>query len=197
MVVGSTLSLVLLALVTLGAISQQQQWGSPSEQRSQPDRIDAPGIENVFQLSPRLLRGGQPQGEMGFEPLKRLGDRTVIRVDGSQPDVDTARRYGLRYFHLPVGYDGIPFYEVIRLVAAVRDLPGPVFVHCHYGEHRGPAGAAVCVVATEGWDQAQARSWLERAGTAELQGTLRHGRRLHAPFGTRTERRHNGPTTGI
>jgi protein tyrosine phosphatase (PTP) superfamily phosphohydrolase (DUF442 family) len=165
MVVGRTPSLVLLALVTLGAISQQQQGGSPGDQREQPERIDAPGIENVFRLSPRLLSGGQPEGEKGFETLKRLGVRTVISVDGSQPDAEAARRYGLRYVHLPVGYDGIPREQAIRLIAAIRDLTGPVFVHCHHGKQRRPAAAAVCALATEGWDKAQARAWLERAGT--------------------------------
>ena len=28
--------------------------------------------------------------------------------DGAKPDVTAAERYGLRYVHLPVGYDGIP-----------------------------------------------------------------------------------------
>jgi hypothetical protein len=79
--------------------------------------------------------------------------------------VEAARRYGLLYVHLPVGYDGIPRDQAIRLVAAIRDLPGPVFVHCHHGKHRGPAAAAVCGLATEGWDWAQARAWLDRAGT--------------------------------
>jgi hypothetical protein len=112
-----------------------------------------------------LLSGGQPEGEKGFLTLRRLGVRTVISVDGSIPDVEVARRLGLRYVHLPVGYDGIPREQAIRLVEAVRELPGPVFVHCHHGKHRGPAAAAVSALATEGWDRAQARSWLDRAGT--------------------------------
>src|SRR5262249_10275117 len=150
-VFGRTVSVFLLVLVTLGAIPQQHQADAPGEQRAQPERIDAPGIENAFRLSPRLLSGGQPEGEMGFETLKRLGVKTVISVDGSQPDVEAARRNGLRYVHLPVGYDGIPRDQAILLVAAIRDLPGPVFVHCHHGKHRGPAAAAVCALATEGW----------------------------------------------
>jgi protein tyrosine phosphatase (PTP) superfamily phosphohydrolase (DUF442 family) len=154
-----------LALVTLEASPQEQRADAPDHQREQPERIDSPGIENCFRLSHRLLSGGQPEGEKGFETLKRLGVRTVISVDGSQPDLEAARRYGLRYVHLPVGYDGIPRDQAIRLVAVVRDLPGPVFVHCHHGKHRGPTAAAVCVLATEGWDKAQARSWLEKAGT--------------------------------
>jgi protein tyrosine phosphatase (PTP) superfamily phosphohydrolase (DUF442 family) len=105
------------------------------------------------------------EGEKGFETLKRLGVRTVISVDGSQTDVEAARRHGLRYVYLPVGYDGILRDQAIRIVEAIRDLPGPIFVHCHHGKHRGPAAVAVCALATEGWEKAQARAWLERAGT--------------------------------
>jgi protein tyrosine phosphatase (PTP) superfamily phosphohydrolase (DUF442 family) len=152
----------MLALLLAGqAPDQKKERG----QIPRPQRIEATGIENLFRLNPRLLSGGQPEGERGFETLKRLGVRTVISVDGSQPDVDAARRFGLRYVHVPVGYDGIPRDQAIRIVAAIRDLPGPVFVHCHHGKHRGPAAAAVCALATESWDKAQARAWLERAGT--------------------------------
>ena len=152
----------VLALMLAGQAPDQTKRRG---QAPSPQRIEAKGIENLFRLSPRLFSGGQPVGEQGFETLKRLGVRTVISVDGSQPDVETARRIGLRYVHLPVGYDGIPRDQAVRMLEAIRELPGPVFIHCHHGQHRGPAAAAVCALATEGWDRAEARSWLERAGT--------------------------------
>ena len=130
-----------------------------------PERIEAPGIENLYRLGPQLLSGGQPEGEAAFEALKKLGVKTVISVDGAPPDVAMARRFGLRYVHLPIGYDGVPREQAIRLIAATRGLPGPIFVHCHHGKHRGPAAAAVCAIATEDWDPATAHSWMERAGT--------------------------------
>ena len=97
--------------------------------------------------------------------MKRLGVKTILSVDGARPDVEQARRLGLRYVHLPVGYDGIAPDQVARLVKAAQNLPGPLFVHCHHGKHRGPAAAAVCAMATEEWDRGQARAWLEQAGT--------------------------------
>jgi protein tyrosine phosphatase (PTP) superfamily phosphohydrolase (DUF442 family) len=130
-----------------------------------PERVEVAGVENLFRLSLRLYSGGQPEGRAGFEALKRLGVRTIVSVDGARPDVETARSLGLRYVHLPVGYDGIPRDQAVRLVKAMKDLPGPVFIHCHHGMHRGPAAAALCGMATEGWGQGQARAWLERAGT--------------------------------
>lgn len=160
-----TVASLLLAMATTDAVGQEPTAGGSGEAGQLPYRIEAPGIENAFRLSPRLYSGGQPEADKGFETLKRLGVKTVISVDGSQPDVEAARRLGLRYVHLPVGYDGIPREQAIRLIEAVRALPGPLFVHCHHGKHRGPTAAAVCAMATENWEQAQARSWLERAGT--------------------------------
>jgi protein tyrosine phosphatase (PTP) superfamily phosphohydrolase (DUF442 family) len=131
-----------------------------------PERIEAAGVENLYRLGPGLYSGAQPEGEAGFSALKRLGVRTIISVDGATPDVDAARRQGIRYVHLPVGYDGIPPEQAVRLVKAVRDLPGPAFIHCHHGKHRGPAAAALGGVAAQGWTREQARSWLEKAGTS-------------------------------
>lgn len=130
-----------------------------------PERVEVAGIENLYRLGPKLYSGGQPEGVEGFEALKRLGVRTIVSVDGSRPDVEAARRLGMRYVHLPVGYDGIPRDQAVRLARAARDLPGPVFVHCHHGKHRGPAAAAICSVAVDGWDKGRARAWLEKAGT--------------------------------
>ena len=163
------LALVLVAhgLVLHGVRGQgdtpQEPSGGPSP--ALPERVEVAGVENLFRLSPRLYSGGQPDGRAGFEALKGLGIRTIISVDGARPDAEAARRLGLRYVHLPVGYDGIPRGQAVRLVKAMKDLPGPVFVHCHHGKHRGPAAAALCGVAAEGWKRDQARAWLERAGT--------------------------------
>ncbi|SIN70365.1 Cytochrome C' [Singulisphaera sp. GP187] len=128
-------------------------------------RVDAPGIENLFRLGPGLYSGAQPEGRQGFESLKQLGVKTILSVDGAWPEVEQARRLGMRYVHLPVGYDGIAQDQVVRLVKTVRSLPGPLFIHCHHGKHRGPTAAALGVMAAEGWSRGQARTWLEQAGT--------------------------------
>ena len=64
-------------------------------------------------------------------------------MDGARPDVERAHKFGLRYVHLPIGYEGVPEDQGKRIAKAVRDLPGAVYVHCHHGKHRGPAAAAV------------------------------------------------------
>src|SRR5262249_30099789 len=76
------------------------------------------------------------------------------------------RRHGLRYAHVPIGYDGVPRRQALRIARAVRDLPGPVYLHCHHGKHRGPAAAAVALLCLDDSCAAeQAVAWLREAGT--------------------------------
>ena len=128
--------------------------------------LKAKGIENFYQLSDRVYSGSAPEGDAAFAELKARGIKTIITVDGAKPDVETAARYGLRYVHLPIGYDGVPTNQALRLVKAAETLPGPIYVHCHHGLHRGPSGAAVICMALEGWTPEQAHAWLTLAGTA-------------------------------
>lgn len=134
--------------------------------RDAPRAISSESIENFYRLGPGIYSGGDPVGEPAFRQLRDLGVRTVISVDGAAPDVESARRHGLRYVHLPIGYDGISKDQATRIVKALRAMPGPVFVHCHHGKHRGPAAAAICGMATEEWTRDDAVAWLEAAGTS-------------------------------
>jgi hypothetical protein len=87
-------------------------------------------------------------------------------VDGAAPEVETARRHGLRYAHLPLGYQGYADAACARLARAMQTLPGPVFVHCHHGKHRGPAAAAIMAMTALGWTSDRAEHWLRTAGTS-------------------------------
>ena len=142
--------------------------------------LTARGIDNFYQLSGRIYSGSSPEGEAAFADLKALGIKTIITVDGTKPDVETARRFGIRYVHLPIGYDGVPPQQALRLVKAAETLPGPIFVHCHHGLHRGPTGAAVICMALERWTPEQAGSWLRLAGTStNYAGLYRSVKQFH------------------
>ena len=104
------------------------------------------GVHNVRRLTVGVLSGSSPDGADGFASLRRLGVRTVLSVDGATPEVELAARHGLRYVHLPVGYDGVPPAQLARIAKAIRDLPGPIYVHCHHGKHRGPSAATSALV---------------------------------------------------
>jgi protein tyrosine phosphatase (PTP) superfamily phosphohydrolase (DUF442 family) len=124
------------------------------------------GIDNFFQLSDRIYSGSAPEGDTAFAALQKLGVKTLITVDGTKPNIELAHKYGLHYVHLPHGYNGISTNIQAQLIKAAQTVPGPIFIHCHHGKHRGPTAAAVVCMATEGWSSAKAEAWLVTAGTA-------------------------------
>jgi protein tyrosine phosphatase (PTP) superfamily phosphohydrolase (DUF442 family) len=136
---GSLLVLVPL----LGGCRQGSPPPASAVSTARPDTLptEMPGLHNVHRVIEKLVSGSGPEGEAGFESLAKLGVKTVISVDGAKPEVTLAAKRGMRYVHLPVGYDGIPRRRVLELAKAVRDLPGLVYIHCHHGKHRGPAAA--------------------------------------------------------
>ncbi|TWT99531.1 hypothetical protein Pla108_04730 [Botrimarina colliarenosi] len=140
--------------------------GAAVAQAASPQRIESPPVPNLVRVHPKVLSGGAPEGDTAFAALSRLGVKTVISVDAAQPDLAAAARHGLRYIHLPHGYDGVPAERAAQLAKAVRDLEGPVYVHCHHGKHRSPAAAAVACVTAGMMEPADAPGVLELAGTS-------------------------------
>lgn len=131
-----------------------------------PQPLKAEGIDNFFKLSDHIYSGAAPEGDAAFAALRKLGVKTLISVDGSKPNIDLAHKYGMRYVHLPHGYNGITTNVQAELVKAAQVGPGPIFVHCHHGMHRGPTAAAIICMANEGWDTDKASAWLKTARTA-------------------------------
>ncbi len=154
-----------------------------------PNPVDLPGIHNLVAYQGDAARtgfwsGSAPEGDAGFESLAALGVRTVISVDGAVPEVARAKAHGLRYVHLPIGYDGFDDARRAELVRAVRDLPGPVYIHCHHGKHRS-AGAAASIALALGWltnEAALERMRVSRtaAGYRGLWACAREGRPMPA-----------------
>ncbi|MEY2795151.1 MAG: hypothetical protein RIR10_867 [Planctomycetota bacterium] len=134
---------------------------------SAPSPVDFPGIHNLVAFHDGFVSGSAPEGDAGFDSLAKLGFKTVISVDGAIPDVEGARKRGLRYVHLPIGYDGFDDVRRAELVRAVRDLPKPIYIHCHHGKHRS-AGAAGTIAVSLGWmSNAAAAERMKISQTAE------------------------------
>lgn len=131
-----------------------------------PEKLTAEHLPNPVRVHPKVISGGLREGDEAFAELQTLGVKTIISVDGAKPDIETASKFGLRYVHLPHGYDGIPDERVKELAKAVRDLEGPIYIHCHHGKHRSPAAASVACVSAGLIPPSAAVSVLELAGTS-------------------------------
>ncbi|MFT3787287.1 MAG: hypothetical protein QM770_14140 [Tepidisphaeraceae bacterium] len=125
-----------------------------------------PGLHQLVAYGPTLLCGAVPEGDEGFASLAALGVKTIISVDGAQPDAERARKYGLRYVHLPIGYDGMDHERALEIARAVNDLPGPTYIHCHHGKHRSAGAAASTAVMLGFLDREAALARMKISGTA-------------------------------
>jgi protein tyrosine phosphatase (PTP) superfamily phosphohydrolase (DUF442 family)/soluble cytochrome b562 len=164
------LSLILLAgwLALAGCGRSPATINSrPQAPQATPQKIAAAHLPNAIRIHEKVLSGGQPDGEAGYRELKQLGVKTIISVDGAKPDVAAAKKFGINYVHLPHGYDGIPEQRARELAKAVRDLEGPIYIHCHHGHHRSPAAAAVACVSAGLIEPSAALGVLKAAGTSE------------------------------
>ncbi len=154
---------VLLIVVALAFVASCSSSGGPVW-RSRV--VWAEGVENLYEVVPGIYSGSRPTGDEAYVALRRMGIRTLINVDGAPPDVGAALRNGLRYVHIPVGYDGISRDEQLRLIKAADIMPGDLFIHCHHGRHRGPVAAALIVMTRFDWTVERAAAWIRQAGTS-------------------------------
>ena len=132
-----------------------------------PVRIPSDHLPNAIRLHERVISGGDPDGAEAFRELKALGVSTIICVDGARPDVEAAKKLGIRYVHLPHGYNGISKERAAQLAKVVQTFPGSIYIHCHHGKHRSPAAAAVACVGAGLISEETAKKTLLFAGTSE------------------------------
>jgi protein tyrosine phosphatase (PTP) superfamily phosphohydrolase (DUF442 family) len=162
----------LVWLLIYGTLGCARSSGPPAQTLAK-DKLAAPvaltsaHLPNPVRIHPKVVSGGLPEGDAAFRELKSLGFKTIISVDGARPDVELARKYGLRYVHLPFGYDGIPDQRVKELAKAVRDFDGPIYIHCHHGKHRSPVAATVACVSSGLISPDAALPVLQLAGTSQ------------------------------
>lgn len=171
----------LTAVVLFGAADPD---AGTEESTQFPRLVEEPEspLHHLIQVSPRLYSGSEPVGSEAFAKLKAMGITTVVSVDGATPDVATAKEFGIRYVHIPFGYDGIGREDAASLTRVMRDVEGPIYVHCHHGKHRGPAGAAICAMAEGSLDHAGGERLLKLAETSpDYAGLYRDVARFELP----------------
>jgi len=144
---------------------------------------DPPGLHHFRQAAAGVFLGSEPKGEAAFASLQKLGITTIVSVDSAAPDLALAKKFGLRYIHIPFGYDGIPEDAARSLSRVARDIHSPVYVHCQHGKHRGPAAAAIVCLAAGSIQREDAVRLMTRAGTSkDYDGLWRDVRKFQPPL---------------
>jgi protein-tyrosine phosphatase len=109
------------------------------------------GVRHLRVVDQQLWRGSAPSRE-GYHSLAESGVVTVVDLraeDGVEVDHGYARRVGLRVVSLPIRDGQSPTAaQVQRLVEAVDESEGMVFVHCGAGVGRTGAMSAAYLFAT-------------------------------------------------
>ena len=177
--VSLSLGLVVGSLIYCDTPNDNQ-----ASQTWKPEYLQSSNLPNVYELHTKVISGGEPNCEAGFQELSKLKVKSVVSVDGVRPQIELAEKYGIQYVHLPIGYGRIPDQRVAELAKVVRDLPGPIYIHCHHGLHRSPTAAAVALVGAGLLDPSCAPRVLEVAGTDKryqgLYASARNAERLDA-----------------
>src|SRR5688500_18444059 len=102
---------LVLAAIGLAAIASD-----PAPDPTKPQPVEPTGRHNVCKIDDLLYSGSSPDSDASFAELARAGVKVIISVDGSKPLTDLARKHGIRYVHLPIGYDGVPQRRIAELI---------------------------------------------------------------------------------
>lgn len=160
---------VLCAVGTLVSCSSDKKTKTAAHGPAASTKAETEGhaLHNVHPIGPKLISGAVPEGRIAFDELKAMGVKTIISVDGATPDIAAAEARGMRYVHIPITYAEVTEEENLEIARAVRDLQGPIYIHCHHGKHRSPAAAASVSVSLGDVTHEQALAFMKKAGTAD------------------------------
>ena len=124
--------------------------------------------ERLILVAEGVWSSAEPVTDAHFDALYARGVRVIVSVDGARPRVEQANAAGLKYVHLPFGYDDVPRAVELGIVRVLEEASGrgDILFHCHHGKHRGPAAAAMACVASGRFDAAEAAKFMEAAGTS-------------------------------
>ena len=123
--------------------------------------------EAFVEISDRITIGAEPRTERHFSALRERGVQIVVSVDGARPEVEIARKLGLRYIHLSIGYDSVPNEVQAALRQLLNNNAEKIFIHCHHGHHRGPAAAAIAGRISGELDEKASLKVLDQCGTSK------------------------------
>lgn len=137
-VAGKTLA-VAVAFLLLGnlGILAATQWARETTTKARITSV--PGIDHLEAVDSKLWRGGAPS-DAGYRALAEAGITTVVDLraeEGLEGDAAMVESLGMNIVRIPIRDGQTPTTaQVEQFLAATRQAPGQVFVHCGAGVGR-------------------------------------------------------------
>jgi|MDSW01.2.fsa_nt_gb protein tyrosine phosphatase (PTP) superfamily phosphohydrolase (DUF442 family) len=129
--------------------------------------IENKDVPRLYDLGDGIFSGGTPSSDSGYAFLASLGVKVLVCVDGAKPDVEMAKKYGMKYVHIPIEYSDVTEHDQLSVKRLIKDYPDElIYVHCHHGRHRGPTMAAIALLERTSCSVDRALNVLEVAGTS-------------------------------
>ena len=120
------------------------------------ERLELPGVPNLYKVSEDLYRGAQPSAE-GLKQLEALGIKTVVSLRFILSDRSKIKGTRLDYEHIHMTTLFANTSDVVRFLNIVTDSNRtPVFVHCQKGIDRTGTMCAVYRIVVQGWSKEEA-----------------------------------------
>jgi len=163
-----TLLLLLLALRTTAALAQAAP--KLTSAHSPARRITVLGVSNFGEVTPKLFRGGQPNGT-GYANLKKMGLDIVVdlRLSGKDAEKRNVTKAGMQFVSIP--WHCLYPRDVLfaKFLTLLRENPNKkVFVHCRYGDDRTGMMIAAYRMAVQGWSPDEAAREMRKFGFHRL-----------------------------
>lgn len=160
--ITSSLLLLLTLLVTYGIASDVSL---PASARSSERLYNLPGLSNVGQVAPGVLRGAEV-GMEGYATLKAMGVKTVIDMRTTANEKKEVEAAGMNAVAVPIemSRDGLK-EKVDKVVALMADPANqPVYLHCRHGQDRTGIVVAAFRMKQQGWSLADAEAEMQAFG---------------------------------